>query len=158
MTIGMHTHLMPGVARAGEGPTHNVFGHSVIFKHSTQDTAGNCFVWEITSPPGTMVPPHVHTIEDEFIYVQDGEFAVMVGGENFHAGPGDLIRMPKGVPHGIQQVGDKTTRTLWIVAPAGRMEDLFVELGKLPAGPPDPAMVGRIFAEHGITLLPPPGL
>ena len=54
MTLGMHTHLQPGVARKGEGPSHPVFGHSVIFKHSAEDVGGSCFVWEIVSPPGRL--------------------------------------------------------------------------------------------------------
>ena len=158
MTITIETHMQPGVARANEGSKHNVFGHSIIFKHSTPELGGNALVWEVISPPGSMVPPHIHAVEDEFIYVQDGEYEVMIGGETFRAGPGDLIKMPRNVPHGIQQVGDKPARTLWMVTPAGAMEDLFVQLGKLPPGPPDPAVVGRIFAEHDLTLLPPPGL
>ena len=157
MTIGM-THMQPGIARAGEGAAHNVFGHSVTFKHTTDELSGNVFVWEITSPTGTMVPPHIHTVEDEFIYVQEGELEVLIGTEKYLARPGDLLKMPKNVPHGIWQVGDTPTRTLWIVAPAGNMEHLFEVLGTLPPGPPDPALVGRIFAEHQIELLPPPGL
>ena len=148
MTIAIQTQMQPGIARANEGTRHNVFGHSIIFKHSTEELGGNALVWEIISPPGTMVPPHVHATEDEFIYVQDGEYEVMVGSTVYHANPGDLIKMPKGVPHGIQQVGNKPTRTLWTVTPAGKMEDLFVQLGKLPPGPPDPAVVGKIFAEN----------
>ncbi len=152
------TSMRPGVARAGEGAAHNVFGHNVVFKHSTEELNGAIFVWEIISPLGTMVPPHIHTVEDEFIYVQDGELEVMIGNEKQRACAGDLIKMPKNVPHGIWQVGNTPTRTLWIVAPAGNMEQLFEALGALPSGPPDPAVVGRIFAEHNIELLPPPGL
>lgn len=158
MTLATHTHMQPGVARADEGPVHNVFGHRVIFKHSTDELSGNAFVWEIVSPAGTMVPPHIHTVEDEFIYVQEGELEVMIGGQIHHAKAGDLLKMPKHVPHGIQQVGATPTRSLWIVSPAGKMEQLFAALGALPPGPPDPAVVGRIFAEHDIELLPPPGL
>lgn len=158
MTIATHTHMQPGLARANEGQAHNVFGHTVVFKHSTEELGGNAFIWEIVSPVGTMVPPHVHTVEDEFIYVQDGELEVMIGGQIYRACAGALLKMPKHVPHGIQQVGDKPTRSLWIVTPAGKMDQLFAALGALPPGPPDPAVVGRIFAEHDIELLPPPGL
>lgn len=158
MTINTNTQMTGGIAVANQGDFHNVFGHSIYFKHSTEELGGNAFVWEIVSPPGTMVPPHIHAVEDEFIYVQDGELNVLVGDTTYHARAGDLIKMPKNVPHGIWQMGDKPTRTLWTVVPAGKMENLFIELGKLPAGPPDPAIVGKIFAEHDLTLLPPPGL
>ncbi|MBK9942384.1 MAG: cupin domain-containing protein [Kouleothrix sp.] len=158
MTIAIHTHMQPGIARANDGPAFNVFGHSVIFKHTSEELSGNAFVWEIVSPVGTIVPPHIHSVEDEFIYVQDGELEVMIGGQTYRAKAGDLLKMPKHVPHGIQQVGNTPTRSLWIVTPAGKMDLLFAALGALPPGPPDPVVVGRIFAEHDIELLPPPGL
>jgi len=59
MTLNLLTQLTPGVARAGQGEAFNVFGHSLIFKHSLDELNGAAFLWELTSPPGTMVPPHI---------------------------------------------------------------------------------------------------
>jgi quercetin dioxygenase-like cupin family protein len=158
MTINLITQLNPGVVRAGEGDTHNVFGHSLSFKTQTSELGGGALLWELVSPPGTMVPPHVHEVEDEFIYVAEGELEVMIGSQTFTARAGDLLKMPRNVPHGIWQKGDAPTRTLWTVVPAGEMEGLLKALGQLPANqPPDPAQVGQIFAQHNLTLLPPPG-
>ena len=158
MTINLLTQVTPGVVRAGEGERHNVLGHTLAFKTTTGELDGGGLIWELISPPGTMVPPHVHTVEDEFIYVAEGELDVLVGDQKLTARAGDLIKMPKNVPHGIWQKGNVTTRTLWVVVPAGRTESLLTALGQLPAGqPPDPARVGQIFAEHGLALLPPPG-
>jgi uncharacterized cupin superfamily protein len=157
MTINLLTQLTPGVVRAGEGERHNVLGHTLAFKTTTSELNGGGLLWELISPPGTMVPPHIHTVEDEFIYVAEGELDVLVGDQKLTARAGDLIKMPKNVPHGIWQKGDVATRTLWVVVPAGKMEGLLTALGQLPAGqPPDPARVGQIFAEHDLTLLPPP--
>ena len=158
MTIELLTQLIPGVVRAGEGDRHNVLGHTLAFKTTTSELAGGGLLWELISPPGTMVPPHVHTVEDEFIYVAEGELEVLVGEQKLTAGAGDLIKMPKNVPHGIWQKGAAATRTLWVVVPAGKMEGLLTALGRLPAGPPDPAHVGQIFAEHDLALLPPPAM
>jgi quercetin dioxygenase-like cupin family protein len=159
MTLNLLSQLAPGVARAGEGESLNVFGHTLTFKHRAEELNDAALLWELSSPPGTMVPPHLHAVEDEFIFVAEGELEVMIGGETHTARAGDLIKMPRGVPHGIWQKGAATTRTLWAVIPAGKMESLFRALGALPANqPPDPARVGQIFAEHDLTLLPPPGL
>ncbi len=159
MTLETLTQMTPGVVRAEAGPRHNVFGHRLYFKTTTSELAGGALVWELHSPPGTMVPPHVHTVEDEFIYVAEGELEVLVGEQTYTARAGDLVKMPKGVPHGVWQKGAATTRTLWVVVPAGKMEALLIALGQLPADqPPDPAQVGAIFAAHDIQLLPPPGL
>jgi quercetin dioxygenase-like cupin family protein len=159
MTINLITNLRPGVARADEGDTYNVLGHSLIFKTEASELGGGALLWELVSPPGTMVPPHVHEVEDEFIYVAEGELDVLVGDQKYTAKAGDLIKMPKGIPHAIWQKGNQNTRTLWTVVPAGQMEDLLKALGALPANqPPDPAQVGKIFADHDLELLPPPGL
>lgn len=157
MTIELITRLNAGVVRAGEGNRHNVFGHTLNFKTTTEELGGGGLLWELLSPPGTMVPPHVHTVEDEFIYVAEGELEVLVGDKKYTATTGDLVKMPKNVRHGIWQKGEKTTRTLWVVLPAHKMESLLSSLGKLSADqPPDPAEVGKIFAEHDLELLPPP--
>jgi uncharacterized cupin superfamily protein len=157
MTIELITRLNPGVVRAGEGESHNVFGHTLNFKTTTAELGGAGLLWELLSPPGTMVPPHVHTVEDEFIYIAEGELEVLIGNKKYTAAAGDLIKLPKNVPHGIWQKGDTITRTLWVVVPAHKMEGLLSSLGKLPADqPPDPAQVGQIFAEHDLELLPPP--
>jgi uncharacterized cupin superfamily protein len=157
MTIELITKLNPGVVRADEGNRHNVFGHTLNFKTTTEELGGGGLLWELLSPPGTMVPPHVHTVEDEFIYVAEGELEVLVGDKKHTVAAGDLVKMPKNVPHGIWQKGDKTTRTLWVVVPAHKMESLLLSLGKLPADqPPNPVQVGKIFAEHDLELLPPP--
>ena len=157
MTIELITKLNPGVVRAGEGDSHNVFGHTLNFKTSTEELGGGGLLWELISPPGTMVPPHVHTVEDEFIYVAEGELDVLIGDQKYTATAGDLVKMPKNIPHGIWQKGEKAARTLWVVVPAHKMESLLSSLGNLPADqPPDPAQVGKIFSDHDLTLLPPP--
>lgn len=158
MTLELITKLNPGVVKVSEGNRHHVLGHTLLFKTSTEELGGGALLWELLSPPGTMVPPHIHTVEDEFIYVAEGELEVMIGDKMYTASAGDLVKMPKNVPHGIWQKGTQTTRTLWIVVPAHKMESLLSALGDLPADqPPDPVRIGKIFAEHNLELLPPPG-
>ncbi len=157
MTLNLLTQLNPGVVRAEEGDRHNVFGHTLHFKTTTGELNGGALLWELISPSGTMVPPHIHAVEDEFIYVAEGELDVLIGDQKHTARAGDLVKFPKNVPHGVWQKGPTTTRSLWVVVPAGKMENLLTALGQLPANlPPDPVKVGQIFAEHDIELLPPP--
>jgi quercetin dioxygenase-like cupin family protein len=157
MSYVFNTQMTPGVVRLGEGQMEPVLGHTITFKAGGQELDGAAFVWEVYSPQGTFVPPHIHNVEDELIYIAEGELQVLVGDTMYQACPGDLIKMPKNVPHGIWQKGDKPTRTLWTVIPAGKMESLFHALGALPKDqPPDPARIGQIFAEHDLVLLPPP--
>ena len=150
--------LPAGVVRAAEGERHGVIGHTVTFKSPGHETGGGAFIWEIQSPPGTMVPPHIHKVEDELIYVVEGQLEATVGDQTYVLGPGDLVKMPRGVPHGIHMTGTGPAKTLWMVVPAGKMESLFRALAALPADqPPDPEVIMRINRDHDIEALPPPG-
>jgi quercetin dioxygenase-like cupin family protein len=152
------SHLPAGVVRAGEGERQGVIGHTVMFKTVGRELGGAAFVWEIQSPPGAMVPPHIHSVEDELIYVVEGQLEATVGDQTYTLGAGDLVKMPKGVPHGIRMAESGPAKTLWTVVPAGKMEDLFRALGALPADqPPDLQQIMRIFRDHDIEPLPPPG-
>lgn len=151
------SNLPAGVVRAGEGERHGVIGHTIIFKSLGKELGGAAFAWETQSPPGTMVPPHTHSVEDELIYVVEGQLEATVGDQAYTLRAGDLVKMLRGVPHGIRMAENQSTKTLWTVVPAGKMEGLFQALGTLPANqPPDLAQITRIFSDHDIELLPPP--
>lgn len=59
------------------------------------------FAFDTLFPPGTFVPPHIHPTQDEFIRVLEGRFELMLGDKTDTAEAGDLIRLPRGIPHGI---------------------------------------------------------
>lgn len=48
---------------------------------------------------GTEPPPHVHSREDEFLYVLTGELRFYVEGEVFSVVAGDCMFLPRAVPH-----------------------------------------------------------
>ena len=48
---------------------------------------------------GTEPPPHVHSREDEFLYVLSGELRFYVQGEVFRVLAGDCMFLPRAVPH-----------------------------------------------------------
>jgi uncharacterized cupin superfamily protein len=104
-------------------------------------------------PAGTFVPPHIHPEQDEFIYVLSGRFELMLAGETKHAGPGDLIHMPRGVPHGIFNKSGADVRALFYVTPSGRLHELFTRIHDVM----EPEEVMRIASECDVEFLPPPG-
>ena len=65
------------------------------------------------------MPVHIHPTQDEFILVQEGELDLKLGGQWVKAQAGDLVRMPRGIPHGYFNKSDKPTRALFWVSPAG---------------------------------------
>jgi quercetin dioxygenase-like cupin family protein len=144
------------VVTAAEGRTMNVLGHTVTLKLTRDESNGDYYTFELLSPPGLGVPPHVHEHEDEVIYVVEGEFAVWLAGETITATAGATFHFPRHTPHGFQNVGATPGKTLWNVVPGANFEPFFDELGALPPGPPDLAKVAAIFGKYDIQLLPPP--
>ena len=141
------------IVAAGQGKKFNVLGHSITSVLTKKNTEGNYYVFEVITPPGLGIPPHVHDREDELIYVLEGEYQIMLGDKIFTANAGDEIYFPKYVPHSFQNTGSKAGKTLWTVTPGGNFEDFFDKLGALPAGKPDMQKVAAIFAAHGMEIL-----
>jgi quercetin dioxygenase-like cupin family protein len=139
--------LPKGITPAGEGKVWNVLGHTYSLKAASESS----FAFETLDPPGTGVPPHVHPTQDEHIYVLDGVFTLYLDGEWTTAGPGDTVRMPKGLPHAYYNRSEDVTRALFWVSPAGRLAQLFDQLHDLA----DPVEVVRLSALHDVDFLPP---
>ena len=83
--------------------------------------------------------------------MQEGELDLKLDGVWSKAGPGDLVRMPKGIPHGYFNKSDKPVRALFWVSPAGKLKDLFEALHDLE----DVERVVQLSAEHDVDFLPP---
>ena len=147
----------PVIIQADEGRKFAVLGHQISLKLACDDTAGDYYVFEASSPPGLGVPPHEHEHEDEIIRIMDGELEVFLDGKTFRALPGAVIFFPRGVPHGFRNVAETPARTLFVVSPASNFERFFVDLSALPADqPPDFAKVAEIFEHYDIHLLTQP--
>lgn len=109
------------------------------------------FAFETNSEPGQFVPVHVHPTQDEFILVQEGQLELKLDGKWTTAKAGDLVRMPRGVPHGYFNKSDKSARALFWVSPAGKLEALFEVLH----GMTDIPAVIEASARHDVDFLPP---
>jgi quercetin dioxygenase-like cupin family protein len=148
--------LMPpmtaGVTTKGtsvEGKVWNILGQTYVPLQVTESS----FAWHATFPPGTFVPPHVHPMQDEFIYVLGGHFDLVLDGQPGAADAGDLIRLPRGIPHGIfNKSGAVVTCVFW-VSPTRMLWDLFQAIHNVP----DPGEVVRLAGLHEVEFLPPPG-
>lgn len=134
-----------------DGISWNILGQTYVPKQRSEHT----FSWHASLPPGTFVPPHIHPTQDECLYILEGRFDFWLDGEEVEGNPGDLVRLPMKVPHGIFNKSDQTIRCLFWVSPTRKLFDLFWALHNL--GPnPNPADVVAISARHEIDFLPPP--
>lgn len=142
--------LEKGITENGTGyggTTWNILGQVYFPKAVTDST----FAFETNSEPGQFVPVHVHPTQEEFILVQEGTLDLKLDGKWVRAQAGDLVRLPRGIPHGYFNKSDKPARALFWVSPAAKLEALFKKLDNLS----DVAEIVRISAEHEVDFLPP---
>jgi quercetin dioxygenase-like cupin family protein len=137
-----------GSKEAFNGTVWEILGQTYTLKQASTDS----MAWHAKFPVGTFVPPHVHPTQDEFVYVLSGRYDLWLDGKEFVATAGDLVRMPKGIPHGIFNKSQDTATSLFWVAPTRSLKSLFERIHNVP----DPAEVIRIAAEHEVNFLPPP--
>ncbi|KZY44465.1 cupin [Roseovarius sp. HI0049] len=127
----------------------HILGQTYRLKQQGRDS----MAWHATFPPGTFVPPHIHPDQDEFVYVLSGEYTIRLGGEESKASAGDLVVMPRGVPHGIFNTSSKEATSLFWVAPSRALRALFDAIDEVP----DPDEVIRLAGLHNVHFLPSPG-
>ena len=143
--------MTAGIMPRGEGMDDiawNILGQTYVPKHLCESS----FSWHATFPPGTFVPPHIHPTQDEFIYMFEGRFDLFLDGKDAVANGGDLIRLPRGIAHGIFNKSDRPVTCFFWVSPTGMLYDLFTKIHNVP----DPAEVIRLAGEHEVEFLPPP--
>ncbi len=127
--------VSPGDARAV-----SLGGLGVVYKLTAGETEGRLAVLEHPIEPGILVPPHMHTREDELSYVLEGEIGARIGDQEFQAPAGSYVFKPRGVPHTFWNAGSQPARLIEFIVPGG-MESYFEEVvtlikgGATPSGP-----------------------
>ena len=146
--------MLAGVTKANEGLdkiSWNILGQTYVPKQLSE----NAFSWHAVMPVFTVVPPHILPTHDDFLYILDGRFAVILIGLEPFAEPGDLVRLPMGIPHGIFNKTNTAIKCMFWVTPSRKLYDLFWALHNL--GPKaNPADVVATSAQFEIDFLPPP--
>lgn len=151
MASGTSAYVVP----PGAGDQLNALGLTAIEKIRSADTGGVCYAFEVIAPAGFGIPPHVHSLEDEVLYVIEGEYEIFLGGELFRAGPGSVLNFTRGTAHGFQGAGSAINRALHVVVPGTSFEQFLHELVQLPPGPPNLQLLTALFGKYGMELLPP---
>ena len=146
---------------AGEGERLWVTGDTMTFKATGATTGGRLMLLENLTTPGGGPPPHIHVHDDEFFYVVDGTFEVLIGDETHALGPGGFAYIEHGTLHRFRNTADAPSRILIGFAPAGT-EGFFRAAGRPALGdgqapPLDEAEVARSVAVAGQYGLVVPG-
>ena len=72
---------------------------------------------EETTPPQGGPPPHIHHLEDELIYVLEGEVELLVGERTIRETAGASAYAPRGILHTFKNVGTSPSRVLVVFTP-----------------------------------------
>ena len=123
------TIVQPGAGRTGGLAP----GIGVVFKLSGEDTGGALSVVEHPFEIGALVPPHLHTREDEYSIVLEGEIGFRSGDREVVLGSGGYITKPRNEMHAMWNAGSTRARMIEIISPAG-FERFFAELADLVEG------------------------
>ncbi len=94
-------------------------------KLSTKDTAGKLSAFWYKGAERTGPSYHSHTHQDEMFYVLDGTYVFQVGDEKATLRKGDLIFLPRNIPHTWVQTSD-SGEMFYFLQPAGKMEEFFL--------------------------------
>lgn len=140
--------MTPKIIRKAEGQI--LMGGRQTIKLRSEDTNEKMAKIYSVVPAGSGIPSHVHSLEDETFEITEGELEVTVNGEVNVLHTGDLIFMPRGIPHGFKAIQDTS---MWVTLVPGGSEQLFVELAALPPGPPDMKKVSAIADTYGIKFI-----
>ena len=87
---------------------HNRHTGEVLVMWRQQQDGAPVLMLQGSLPPHREGPPmHVHYLEDEEGRVTAGRLSADVGGRHVEIGPGEMVRLPKGVPHRWWNQGDE---------------------------------------------------
>lgn len=140
------------LVKANEGVAINVLGDNQLVKLTAEDSNGQLTVIMQHLPAGIEIPAHVHTNEDEHFHLIEGEVQFTLSEKVYNLVAGDMIFLPRNIPHAIKVTGNDAAIVRLSIIPAG-LEKMFGELDQLSAGPPDLERVSEICGRYGVTFV-----
>lgn len=118
----------------------------------SKETDGDIYLVQGLMPKGSVVPLHVHELEDEIFHVLKGKVELTLGDKTIQGKKGDIIYLPRGIKHGIRTVGDETAKVLNYVIPGKNFESFFNKMNKIGLDAPVEEKA-KIAVEHKIKFL-----
>jgi quercetin dioxygenase-like cupin family protein len=141
------TVVQPGAGRVGD-----LGAIGVVFKLWGSDTGGALSIVEHPFPVGALVPPHLHTREDEYSIVTEGEIGFRSNDQEVVLGPGGYITKPRGELHAMWNAGSTPARMIEVISPAG-FENFFRDVVDLAeSGTVDAAAGARLADAYGLVF------
>ena len=128
-----------------EGKLLQISDHPITFKATRNDTNGAYSLFEanlVGGGPGQ----HIHTDEDEALYILEGELNVKLGEEIFLAESGSFVFLPRNVLHTFWRANEKPVKLLVIISPPEFEEFFFDVVGN------EQEISGETFGERAMDI------
>ena len=133
------------------GEIHGPGYSEILFKTSAAETPSLFAIEHTKLIPGWGPPLHLHTAQDEWFYVLEGQVLIQAGDQRVTLKPGDSILGPRNVPHAFVAVGPHPARMLITYTPAGQMEQFFRDTAAV-----GPQNMAAISPRYGMKVVGPP--
>lgn len=126
------------------------FGQEANVLVSSQQTGDAFCVLRVSASPANVTPPHLHRATDETFLIESGEVEVNCGGELLRGREGDVIYLPKGIPHAPRVVGNDNLTVVVLCVPGGFDRFFATCAAEFKKGEPDLRLIVKLAAEYGI--------
>jgi quercetin dioxygenase-like cupin family protein len=144
------------IVQPGEGEAADVGpGIGVVFKIDGEDMGGALSIVEQPFEVGALVPPHIHTREDEISVVLEGRVGFRSEDHEVVLNHGGYIVKPRGEVHAMWNAGKSPARIIEIITPAGFEGGMREVAAMAASGPPDPKALGEVAARYGMSFEEP---
>ena len=119
------------------------------------ETEGRLAVLFYRAPAGFGPPRHLHRQDDEIFLIEQGAIALWTPHECRTAGPGDVVMLPKVMPHTWRAYGDDPIRLQVTVTP-GEFETFFERIVERNLTLADQAELAEVASAAGMDIIGPP--
>ena len=126
------------------------FGQEAHVLVSSEQTDGAFCVLRISASPANVTPPHLHRATDETFLIESGEIEVNLGGELLRGRRGDVIYLPKGIPHAPRVLGNDGLTVVVVCVPGGFDRFFAACAEEFKKGEPELPLLVKLAAEYGI--------
>jgi mannose-6-phosphate isomerase-like protein (cupin superfamily) len=119
------------------------------------ETEGRLALLFYRAPAGFGPPRHLHRQDDEILLIEQGAIALWTPHECRTAGPGDVVMLPKVMPHTWRAYGDDPIRFQVTVTP-GEFETFFERIVERNLTLADQAELVEVASAAGMDIVGPP--
>jgi quercetin dioxygenase-like cupin family protein len=140
--------LQPIVVTPEEGEAIRPFGLDMRVLLTTEQTGGALAAVYARHEPGEGPIDHVHSSQEEYFLVVEGQYEITVGSVTRIVGPGTLCFIPRGVVHAFKNAGEAAASMVDWSMPGGQ-DKYFRMIHKLGEGGGfDAAKIVELSRQH----------